>query len=899
MLPVVVCIDVEPDRRLPSAHPTRFLGFEALAARVSTVRAQLARVLERPVHLTWALRMDPHIAAVYGRPTWVAETYRGELEAQRATGDAIGIHPHMWRLEDGGWWSDNADPEWVSHVVTSSLGAFRSSFGEPCRITRCGDRFLSPAVVQELEAAGVVVDLTVEPGLEAVERLAEDEPTRGTLPDTRSAPLTAYRLDATDICAADPTRREALVELPLTPGVEIVPAAAPFFATGSFRILTLWTEPRRFAQQLERRLRAPELSHLAFAIRSDIALLPGSWAAVEANLDHLARTLVGSGAFVTALEAASSLEPVLDDPPRVRPASPLVTRGSTLATLDAGVIEGIDTTSALAAELPVLEWLHSSAMVQCLACGTSGPGDLVARTIPRTGSGVEAIRCRACGAVRITGPHVGLPTVPPHLEDRRVEAYAEQLGAIEVIAATLAAAGKRPPGIRLLDVGCGYGFGLAVANGLWGWEGEGVDPGAAAAVGAEQLGHPLHRVMFDADLQLDGTADVILASEVIEHVADPADLLRVVRHNLADDGVLVLTTPDADAVSPERALGDVLPAVGDGAHVCLFSERALIRALQSAGFMAVRVERRGATLHAVAATEEASLPAVDDVASHELADIAAWAIDRASAAPPASALRLGLAARAARFFLHAAELERAWLARAELAEALDARHGIDLDAPETTAARVEAGEGLPVVVADAHLTSGVLYLHAGDHARAAAHLLAAAEVAADRAGPSPDPSLRWIEAQALGQAAVALARTEPDEVAPTVRRMLRLAPRVTGVIDVDVLTCRAFTELAAAGHHAAAEAMRDLVPLPTPEALQAPGDRRRAALDAAFMRAMLDLHFGRAADAAAGFDDCARLAAASDDDHSRQLVADARAHVQIAAEAGAGRRRRRGKAQSA
>src|SRR4030095_13535602 len=65
--------------------------------------------------------------------------------------------------------------------------------------------------------------------------------------------------------------------------------------------------------------------------------------------------------------------------------------------------------------------------------------------------------------------------------------YVEHTAAIEVIANTLARV-DAPRGARLLDLGCGFGFGLDLGEQLFGWRGLGLDPSPAARLGAEELG---------------------------------------------------------------------------------------------------------------------------------------------------------------------------------------------------------------------------------------------------------------------------------------------------------------------------------------------------------------------------------------------------------------------------
>jgi 2-polyprenyl-3-methyl-5-hydroxy-6-metoxy-1,4-benzoquinol methylase len=98
--------------------------------------------------------------------------------------------------------------------------------------------------------------------------------------------------------------------------------------------------------------------------------------------------------------------------------------------------------------------------------------------------------------------------------------------------------------------------------------------------------------------------DVVLCSEVIEHLPDPAAALRGLRRLLAPGGALVLSTPLR--WSPLEVLGRVAfrpgvvqvvravyrePILPTG-HVSLLSERALRRALAEAG---LRVEESAKT----------------------------------------------------------------------------------------------------------------------------------------------------------------------------------------------------------------------------------------------------------------------------------------------------------------
>ena len=106
--------------------------------------------------------------------------------------------------------------------------------------------------------------------------------------------------------------------------------------------------------------------------------------------------------------------------------------------------------------------------------------------------------------------------------------------------------------------------------------------------------------------------DVVLCSEVIEHVPDPAAALRGLRRLLAPGGTLVLSTPLR--FSPLELLGRVafLPGIVHAVrrvyrepvlptgHVSLLSERALRRELERAGLRVREAAKTGLYLPLIA-----------------------------------------------------------------------------------------------------------------------------------------------------------------------------------------------------------------------------------------------------------------------------------------------------------
>src|SRR2546421_9273181 len=125
-IPVVLCIDIEPDdRAVDRRNPDRWRGFEQFAPRVETLRERLRRVTGAPVAFTWLVRMDPQVADTWGSPTWAVERYADALAELELRGDELGAHTHLWRWHEGtGEWVTDHDSAWAKRCVKMSLDAF-------------------------------------------------------------------------------------------------------------------------------------------------------------------------------------------------------------------------------------------------------------------------------------------------------------------------------------------------------------------------------------------------------------------------------------------------------------------------------------------------------------------------------------------------------------------------------------------------------------------------------------------------------------------------------------------------------------------------------------------------------------------------------------------------------
>jgi 2-polyprenyl-3-methyl-5-hydroxy-6-metoxy-1,4-benzoquinol methylase len=149
--------------------------------------------------------------------------------------------------------------------------------------------------------------------------------------------------------------------------------------------------------------------------------------------------------------------------------------------------------------------------------------------------------------------------------------------------------GGAAAGGRLLEVGAGYGLFLAAAREA-GWTTSGVE---LSRTGAQHAQDTLGLDVFCGQLEdapLASGFDVVCAWDTAEHVPDPLSFWRTVRSLVADDGVVLFSTPYVSSL-PARLLGTRWWTLKPTEHIWHFTPRTHALVLARAGLALTRVIR--------------------------------------------------------------------------------------------------------------------------------------------------------------------------------------------------------------------------------------------------------------------------------------------------------------------
>lgn len=316
-IPTLICVDVEPDRRLPDLNGSAdWKGFEESLRLFEELRRR-AGIEAR---FCWFLRMDPQIELVNGSALWTVERYGAQIEKLRSVGDEVGLHTHAWRRVGGQWISDHGDQGWVNECVRVSFEAYESAFGHACRSFRFGDHWMNDETFDLVERLGARFNLTVEPGVRASAGGSAGEARTGHFPDYAKVPRELYRPAREDFRTRGEGRGErdmwvipvSTVLLPHWPTAPLYRRLVwrARYGPRLYQPLSLALDPNVFRHSVEEVLDDGKARHLCVAVRTDVALNPLAAGHLRENVKLLLSHAAGGRVQLTTPTRLVTLKPI-------------------------------------------------------------------------------------------------------------------------------------------------------------------------------------------------------------------------------------------------------------------------------------------------------------------------------------------------------------------------------------------------------------------------------------------------------------------------------------------------------------------------------------------------------------------------------------------------------------
>jgi SAM-dependent methyltransferase len=215
-------------------------------------------------------------------------------------------------------------------------------------------------------------------------------------------------------------------------------------------------------------------------------------------------------------------------------------------------------------------------LIGCPICGASGKPEFVFSK-----DGFEITKCPACGV----GRTIAAPFEPEELYTEDYfnggvdGAYRDYEGSQKALQHEFHSqvqflASYLPEGGKLLEVGCAYGFFLQEAKSHFDVYGLEVAQSAVDFCRRNNLPNVRQSIVTEEFLSLFGPFDAIVLLDVIEHIDDVPETMRLLLSHLRDGGVLMLTTGDWGSLSA-RLAGKRWRLLTPPLHLWFFTSKSL------------------------------------------------------------------------------------------------------------------------------------------------------------------------------------------------------------------------------------------------------------------------------------------------------------------------------------
>ncbi len=480
-----------------------------------------------------------------------------------------------------------------------------------------------------------------------------------------------------------------------------------------------------------------------------------------------------------------------------------------------------------------VDWTPQSARdYVCPVCQVAGPKRFVL-AVPSQLPPHPSLRlyaCDACGSLSF--PEVAAPSYASGAgstvaTQAAVKFYIEQGAAPDTMVEPLFWLDRQSIH-RYAEVGCGFGFSLDFAREALGWSVQGYDPSPAAVAGREQLDLPITPAYLGPE-SLRGVEpyDLILASEVIEHLPDPHGFLTALAPAIRPSGWLILTTPNAAGVHPTASPATLLPLLTPGYHLVLFSATSLARLLEDHGFIH-HCSRETATTLTIIASRQPFAADPHGVLDRGL--YRAYLQRRLATLDPDSYLAHGWAGRLFKEQVNAGDFPQALETFSHLATSIRRHYALDLDDPDQLVISVKAlsdfscfAAAWPMNLCGLAYRRGFLALHHERQADNARRYFMLGDVAGSALrealrsiGADDGETEHLVELCRLGTLEAALAAQDRPAVSAWLDRLTTAPASTTWQDQAQRFVAHCFSERVLAGDHGMADLLIMALPGMTP-----------------------------------------------------------------------------------
>ena len=193
------------------------------------------------IPVTWFIRCDDSVEAVTGEVSGLLQSLESFILRRSALGDVFGVHPHLYRLQQGQWVSETESDRQIEQVERA-VRAWESYFGSLPVVSRMGEAVMNNILANAINELGIACDSSALAGRKRFDSGFQFDWT-GTPPTPYHPSTRDYRRPAENGEAA-----YRFLEVPFT----MLPITAPFDENPINRYCNLAFWPELIKSALQR-----------------------------------------------------------------------------------------------------------------------------------------------------------------------------------------------------------------------------------------------------------------------------------------------------------------------------------------------------------------------------------------------------------------------------------------------------------------------------------------------------------------------------------------------------------------------------------------------------------------------------------------------------------------------